>query len=161
MHISFHVLLVISISRYRISLHTVQFSHIKLDQFLVTKPRHHGHRLIFFSYFHLFVIKVYKSLSLSKWNEVAIVLKTMMSSQSHLWRKHWKLNQELWWYGQSLRGGQRGREEGKEELWSRVINRPLLFPISPFWLGWMYRSPVEVWLPLLGCWCYAAIRYWW
>lgn len=36
-----------------------------------------------------------------------------MSLQSRLWRKHWKVNQELWWYGKSLCGGQReGRGKG-------------------------------------------------
>lgn len=36
----------------------------------------------------------------------------------------------------------RGREEGKEELWSRVNSRPLLPPLSHFWSGQSHNSPV-------------------
>lgn len=44
-----------------------------------------------------------------------------------------------------------GREEGKEGLWSRVINRPLLPPRSVFSDQAEHTgAPWGVWLPLLG-----------
>ena len=40
----------------------------------------------------------------------------MTSSKSHLWRKHWKLNQELWWYGHwEVVKGREGGEEVDEQ----------------------------------------------
>lgn len=68
------------------------------------------------------------------------------SLQSHVWRKHWKLNQELWWYGQSLWGGRRERRScGAESTVGLGCPRSVISDQAKHTVAlW------GVWLPQLG-----------